>query len=80
MGYLKEILKGVFIGVANIIPGVSGGTIALSMGIYEKILGAVNNIWKDFKGSIKTLLPYGIGLVAGIVCFTFIIKKDLFYH
>ncbi len=74
MGYLKEILKGVFIGVANIIPGVSGGTIALSMGIYEKILAAVNNIWKDFKGSIKTLLPYGIGLVIGIVCFTFLIE------
>ena len=74
MGYLKEILKGVFIGVANIIPGLSGGTIALSMGIYEKILGAVNNIWKDFKGSFKTLLPYGIGLVLGIVCFTFIIE------
>ena len=29
MGYLKEIFKGIFIGVANIIPGVSGGTIAL---------------------------------------------------
>ena len=74
MGYLKEIFKGIMIGVANIIPGVSGGTIALSMGIYEKILGAVNNIWKDFKGSIKTLLPYGIGLVLGIVCFAFIIN------
>ena len=44
------------------------------MGIYEKILGAVNNITKDFKGSIKTLLPYGIGLVLGIVCFAFIIE------
>ncbi len=77
MGYLKEILKGVFIGVANIIPGLSGGTIALSMGVYEKILGAVNNIWKDFKGSLKTLLPYGIGLVAGIVCFTFLIEYCL---
>lgn len=77
MGYLKEILKGVFIGVANIIPGLSGGTIALSMGVYEKILGAVNNIWKDLKGSLKTLLPYGIGLVAGIVCFTFLIEYCL---
>ncbi|MBQ8299926.1 MAG: DUF368 domain-containing protein [Clostridia bacterium] len=74
MNYLKEILRGVFIGVANIIPGVSGGTIALSMGVYEKIIGAVNNLRKDFVGSIKTLLPYGIGAVLGIVCLSFVIE------
>ena len=74
MNYLKEILRGVFIGVANIIPGVSGGTIALSMGVYEKIIGAVNNIKNDFKGSIKTILPYGIGAVLGIICLSFIIE------
>lgn len=74
MNYLKEILRGIFIGVANIIPGVSGGTIALSMGVYEKIIGAVNNLRKDFVGSIKTLLPYGIGAVVGIVCLSFIIE------
>ena len=74
MNYLKEILRGIFIGVANIIPGVSGGTIALSMGVYEKIIGAVNNIKNDFKESIKTLLPYGIGAVIGIVCLSFIIE------
>lgn len=74
MNYLKEILRGVFIGVANIIPGVSGGTIALSMGVYEKIIGAVNNLRKDFVGSIKTLLPYGIGAVVGIICLSFIIE------
>lgn len=74
MNYLKEILRGIFIGVANIIPGVSGGTIALSVGVYEKIIGAVNNIKNDFKESIKTLLPYGIGAVIGIVCLSFIIE------
>ena len=74
MNYLKEILRGIFIGVANIIPGVSGGTIALSMGVYEKIIGAVNNIKNDFKESIKTLLPYGIGAVLGIICLSFIIE------
>lgn len=77
MKYLMEIIRGIFIGVANIIPGVSGGTIALSMGIYEKIIGAVNNLRKNFKGSIKTLLPYGIGAVVGIVCFSFIIEYCL---
>ena len=35
---IKSILKGAVIGIANIIPGVSGGTMAVSMGIYDKII------------------------------------------
>ena len=77
LNYIKEILRGVFIGVANIIPGVSGGTIALSMGIYEKIISAVNNIRKEFKNSVKTLLPYIIGAVLGIVVLSFVIEFSL---
>ena len=52
MNYLKDILRGMLIGVANIIPGVSGGTIALSLGVYEKILSAINNFRKNLKESI----------------------------
>jgi len=36
-----EVAKGAAIGVANIIPGVSGGTVALMLGIYEKLTEAV---------------------------------------
>lgn len=74
MNKLIDIIKGIFIGVANIIPGVSGGTLAVSMGVYAKIIEAVNNIRKDFKNSIKTLLPYGIGVVIGIAALSFIIS------
>lgn len=77
LNYIKEILRGVFIGVANIIPGVSGGTIALSMGIYEKIISAINNVRKEFKNSVKTLLPYVIGAVLGIIVLSFIIEYSL---
>ena len=49
MKFLIDLLKGVVVGVANIIPGVSGGTMMVSMGIYEKILGAFNHLFKDFK-------------------------------
>ena len=35
---IKELMKGIIIGVANIIPGVSGGTMAVSMGIYDKLI------------------------------------------
>lgn len=73
MNFLFDIIKGALIGVANIIPGVSGGTMMVSMGVYEKIIGVVNNLYKDIKKSIMTLLPLGIGMVLGIAVFSFII-------
>ena len=73
MNFLFDIIKGMLIGVANIIPGVSGGTMMVSMGVYEKIIGVVNNLFKDIKKSIMTLLPLGIGMVLGIAVFSFII-------
>ena len=44
MNKIKDIIRGLFIGIANMIPGVSGGTMAVSMGIYDKIIDAVNNL------------------------------------
>lgn len=74
MDLIKEILKGILIGIANIIPGVSGGTMAVSMGIYDKIISSITNLFKDFKRSVMTLLPYGIGMVLGIVILSFAIQ------
>lgn len=64
---IKDILKGAVIGIANIIPGVSGGTMAVSMGIYDKIIHSVTHLFSEFKKSVKTLLPIGIGVVIAIV-------------
>lgn len=73
MNFWKDILRGAMIGVANIIPGVSGGTMMVSMGIYDKIIGAINRLFKDFKRSILTLLPYVIGMAASIAGLSFCI-------
>ena len=73
MNFLFDIIKGMLIGAANIIPGVSGGTMMVSMGVYEKIIGVVNNLFKDIKKSILMLLPLGIGMVLGVAVFSFII-------
>lgn len=73
MNFLVELIKGIFVGVANVIPGVSGGTMAVSFGIYDKLLSSISNLFKDFKNSIKTLFPIAIGMVIGIIGFTFII-------
>lgn len=79
MNHLIDILKGMVIGIANIIPGVSGGTMMVSMGIYDKIISSVTGLFKHLRESILTLLPYGIGMVIGIVGPAFIIKY-LFAH
>ena len=47
--WILDILRGAVIGVSNIIPGVSGGTMAVSMGIYDRVIYAVNNLFKKFK-------------------------------
>jgi putative membrane protein len=74
---IKEFLKGILIGVANIIPGVSGGTMAVSMGIYDKIITAITEILKNFKKSVLTLMPYALGAVFGIGALSFVVKYVL---
>lgn len=46
-------IKGFFMGIANIIPGVSGGTLAITMGIYEDIINAISHFVTKIKDNIK---------------------------
>lgn len=68
---IKSILKGAVIGIANIIPGVSGGTMAVSMGIYDKLIHCVTHLFKEFKKSVLFLLPIGIGAGIALVASSF---------
>ena len=43
------VIKGFIMGIANIIPGVSGGTLALILGIYEDFIGAISHFFSNFK-------------------------------
>ncbi len=74
MRFIKDILCGILMGIANIIPGVSGGTMAVSMGIYDRIIGSITNLFKQFKKSVLTLLPYGIGMAAAIIGLSYFIE------
>lgn len=73
MKLVLEILRGMVIGLANIIPGVSGGTMMVSMGIYDTIICSVTHLFKQFKKSILTLLPYAAGMVVALVSLSFVI-------
>ena len=68
---IKSILKGAVIGIANIIPGVSGGTMAVSMGIYDKLIYCITHLFKELKKSILFLLPIVIGAGIALVASAF---------
>ena len=78
--YLNQILRGVVIGVANIIPGVSGGTMMVSMGVYDTLIHSITHLFKEFWKSIKALLPYVVGMLIGILAFTSLISWGLENH
>ena len=66
MTYIKNIIAGIVIGIANIIPGVSGGTMAVVLGIYDKLIDAISLNIQKLKKNWKFILTLGIGMVLGI--------------
>ena len=80
MEFFGNIIKGIMIGIANIIPGVSGGTMAVSLGIYDRLIGSISGLFREFKKSILFLIPIIIGAGIGIVGFTYAIEYLLDKH
>ena len=87
MGKMKKytdiilgMIYGCIIGVANIIPGVSGGTIAVMLNIYDKLIDSFTGIRKNFKKSMAFLVPVILGAVIGIVAFSVLIKYLINNH
>ncbi len=70
MKYIKNILKGITIGISMMIPGVSGGTMAIVLGIYDKLVHSVATFFKDWKKNMLFLLQVGIGGAIGVLIFS----------
>ena len=64
---VKSGILGFFIGLAIIVPGVSGSAVAIIFRLYEKLLFALGNIFKNFKKCFLFLLPILVGAVLGFV-------------
>lgn len=64
---IKQILQGMVVGIANIIPGVSGGTMMVAMGLYDKLIHAITHLKSEFKESLKLLIPIFVGAGIAIV-------------
>lgn len=80
MNFLINVIKGIMIGIANVIPGVSGGTMAVSLGIYDKMIDSISGILKHLRDSIAFLFPLVLGMGIGVAGFTYIIEFLLSKH
>ncbi len=63
----KRFLAGFFIGIGMIAPGVSGGVFAVMYGIYDKMLAALANIFRDFKKNFTYLAPIALGGIISVL-------------
>lgn len=76
---IKRLLQGMVVGIANIIPGVSGGTMMVAMGLYDKLIHAITHLKSEFKESLKLLVPIflgaGIAIVALSRLFEFLLEN-----
>lgn len=75
--WCKSALLGFFIGLAVIVPGISGSTVAIIFKLYDQFLYALGNLLKQFKKCFLFLLPIGLGLIAGVLLGFIAVKKVL---
>lgn len=68
------ILKGFIIGSSMSVPGVSGGTMAIILGIYDRLIGAISNFHKDIRSNALYLLKFVAAVGLGIGSLAFLIK------
>ncbi|MGL5972793.1 MAG: DUF368 domain-containing protein [Oscillospiraceae bacterium] len=68
MTFIRNCFKGIVLGLANVIPGVSAGTMAVILNLYDKIIKNLN--FKGIKKNFSFFLSLGIGIIVGIITFS----------
>lgn len=66
-GFLYRLLAGFLMGVGCILPGVSGGVMAVSLGLFQPMVEALTGLFLDFRKHLRLLLPLGIGGLVGLL-------------
>ena len=70
MQFLKNLICGALIGISSIIPGMSGGTMAVILDIFDQMIGSISSLRHTFKKSVCYLFPIGLGMAAGVLLFS----------
>lgn len=80
MNYIVNFLKGVVVGIGGVAPGLSGSVLLIILGLYEKVVGAVGTLFKNFKKNILFLVPLVLGFGVGVLLFSKLVDYMLSRH
>ena len=78
--HLYILIAGIVFGLANVIPGVSGGTMAVVFGIYERLIDLIANLRTKWRKELPFILVFGAGAGIGILAFGKLMKWILINH
>ena len=75
--HAKNFFKGMAIGLATLVPGASGGTMAIILGVYDKMIHAISSFFKDWKRHTVFLVELGLGAALGILLFRRLLESAI---
>ena len=64
---VKDFFVGTLVGIMSMMPGASGGIIAVIFGIYERLIADVANIRGKLLKDLRFIIPVGLGVVVGLL-------------
>lgn len=77
----RNLYRGFIMGTSDLVPGVSGGTIAVLLGIYDELIAAINGFFsREWKKHFFFLFPLGLGMVTAIFTLSKVMKWLLDFH
>ena len=72
-----NFLIGILVGAASWLPGISGGVIAVTFGVYERLIDDISNLRTRIREDLAFLLSLGLGIAAGLFAAVFILDRAL---
>ena len=72
--FFRNFFCGLVFGITQILPGVSGGTIAVVLGFYFEMISAINTLFKELKRNLLFLVPLILGMAVGLVAFSSLVE------
>ena len=70
-----RLTKGMLVGIGFILPGLSGGVLAVIFGLYDRIIKFLANLRENFLKNVLFFIPVAIGAAIGIVLFAVVVEK-----
>lgn len=67
MNKISVIIKGFIVGSTMMVPGVSGGSMAMVLGIYDKLISSISSFFRDWKSNTVYLISFAIPALLGII-------------